>query len=140
MVFDDDMTASLVECLKNYKADKEGEGIDFEGDLVKLYGDIRVLMAAKYDEKNFGPVQLHALETDVNDMSKEDYKAFKEKFDKDQKLIKVGYERIKAKVKKIRASFQKAVSEGQDLAAEKSLKNTGTFLYRFGEVLQGLFP
>ena len=39
-IFDDDMTASLVESLKNYKVDKECEGIDFEGDLVKLYGDI----------------------------------------------------------------------------------------------------
>ena len=27
-------------------------------------------MAAKYDETNFGPVQLHPSETDVNDMSK----------------------------------------------------------------------
>ena len=59
-IFDDGMTASLVECLQNYKVDKEGEGIDFEGDLVKLCGHIRVLMASKYDETNFGPVQLHA--------------------------------------------------------------------------------
>ena len=36
----------------------------------------RTLMAAKYDERNFCPVQLHASETDMNDMSKEDYKAF----------------------------------------------------------------
>ena len=35
-IFDDDMTACLVESLKNYKADKEGEEIDFEGDLVKV--------------------------------------------------------------------------------------------------------
>ena len=121
-IFDDDMTASLVESLKNYKADKEDKGIDFEGDLVKLYGDIREVMAAKYDETNFGPVQLHASETDVNDMSKEDYKAFKEKFDKEQKLIKLGYERIKAKIKKIRASFQKAVLEGTRSGSGKVIK------------------
>ena len=30
-IFDDEMTACLVECLLSYKVDKEGEGIDFEG-------------------------------------------------------------------------------------------------------------
>ena len=139
-IFDDDMTASLVECLQNYKADKEGEGIDFEGDLVKLYGDIRVLMAAKYDEKNFGPVQLHASETDVNDMSKEDYKAFKEKFDKDQKLIKVGYERIKAKVKKIRASFQKAVLESTRSGSGKVIKEHWDILIQIWGGAPGTVP
>ena len=28
-------------------------------------------MAAKYDETNFGPVQLHASEADINNMSKD---------------------------------------------------------------------
>ena len=76
------MTTGLVQCLVSYKVDKEGEGIDFEGDLVKLYGDIRKLMAERFDEDNFGPVEHIAATTDVNEMSKEDYKAFKEKFDK----------------------------------------------------------
>ena len=73
-IFDDEMTASLVECLVSYKVDKEGEGIDFEGDLVQLYGDIRKHMAERYDEDNFGPVEHVAAPTDVNKMSKEDYK------------------------------------------------------------------
>ena len=105
-----------------------------------MYGDIRVLMAAKYDETNFGPVQLHTSETDVHDRSKEDYEAFKEKFDKDQKLIKVGYERIKAKVKKIRASFQKAVLEGTRSASGKFIKEYWDILIQIWGGAPGTVP
>ena len=66
-------------------------------------------MAEIYDEENFVPVQHAAATTDVNETSKEDYKAFKDKFDKEQKSIKLGYKRVKAKVKKLCSSFQKAV-------------------------------
>jgi uncharacterized protein YcnI len=63
-------------------------------------------MAEIYDEENFGPVQHAATTTDVNETSKEDYN---DKFDKEQKSIKLGYKQVKAKVKKLCSSFQKAV-------------------------------
>ena len=44
-IFDNEKTAGSVQCLVSYKVDKEGEGINFEGDLVKLYSDIRKLIA-----------------------------------------------------------------------------------------------
>ncbi|CAB4019727.1 Hypothetical predicted protein [Paramuricea clavata] len=79
-------------------------------------------MAEIYNEENFGPVQHAAATTDVNDMSKEDYKAFKDKFDKEQKSIKLGYERVKAKVKKLHSSFQKAVVVGTRSGSGKIIK------------------
>jgi hypothetical protein len=121
-IFDDEMTACLVECLLSYKVDKEGEGIDFEGDLVQLYGDIRMRMAERYDEDNFGPVEHVAATTDASEMSKEEYKTFKDKFDKDQKSMKLGYDRVKAKIKKIRTSFQKAVLEGTRSGSGRVIK------------------
>ena len=73
-------------------------------------------------------------------MSKEDYKAFEEKFDKDQKLIKVGYERIKAKVKKIRASFQKAVLEGTRSGSGKFIKEYWDILIQIWGGAPGTVP
>ena len=139
-MFDDDMTASLVECLKKYKVDKEGEEIDFEGDLVKLYGDIRKLMAGIYEEDNFGPVEHAAATTDVNEMSKEDYKAFKQKIDKNQKSIKLGYERIKSKVKKLRASFQKAVLESTRSGSGRIIKKHWESLIQIWGGAPGTIP
>ena len=45
-------------------------------------------------------------------MSKEEFKEQKKNADDQQKAIKLGYDRIKAKVKKLRSNFQKAVAEG----------------------------
>ena len=139
-MFDDEMTAGLIECLVSYKVDKEGEGIDFEGDLVQLYGNIRERMAGRYVEDNFGPVEHIAATTDVNEMSNEDYKRFKDKFDKDQKLMKLGYDRVKAKIKKIRASFQKAVLEGTRCGSGRIIKEHWDSLIQIWVVLLVLSP
>ena len=48
----------------------------------------------------------------IEAMSKEEFKEHKKNADGQQKAIKLGYDRIKAKVKKLRSNFQKAVAEG----------------------------
>ena len=45
-------------------------------------------------------------------MTKEEFKEHKKNSDDQQKAINLGYDRIKAKVKKLRSNFQKAVAEG----------------------------
>ena len=81
----------------------EGKGLDFEGDLVKLkfYADVRNVMAEKYIESNFGPKETMQPSVEIEEMGKEDYSEFKKKVDEQEREIKLGYERIKAKVKKL---------------------------------------
>ena len=108
-VFSDEMVQDLLEIVKDIKINMEGRGLDFEGDLIKLYSEIRVSMAEKYN--GFGPNKITQPEIEIDEMTKEQYKAFKKINDEEEKAIKHGYERIKAKVKKLRSNFQKAVAE-----------------------------
>ena len=49
---------------------------------------------------------------DREEMSKEEFKEHEKNADGQQKAIKLGYDRIKAIVKKLRSNFQKAGAEG----------------------------
>ena len=51
----DQMVEDLLEVLRDIKANMEGKGLDFEGELGKLYADVRGMMAERYPESNFGP-------------------------------------------------------------------------------------
>ena len=63
----DKIEGALLECLKISKHDFKG--LDFKSDLVKLYIEVRSLMAEKYDRNEFVPV----ITTEVGeDLSKEE--------------------------------------------------------------------
>ena len=94
-----DKIDSLLECLKNIKTCYEFKGLDFESDLVKLYTEVRSLMAEKYDRNNFGPV----ITTEIgDDLSTEELAKQKAAVAEEQKLIKIGYQSIKQKIKDLR--------------------------------------
>ena len=101
----------------------EGEGLDFQGDLMKLYADIHKVMAEKYPESNFGPKETMQPSVEIEEVSKEDYKEFKKKVDEQERAIKLGYERIKAKVKKLQSGFQKCVAESTRSGSGKVIKD-----------------
>ena len=63
---------------------------DFESDLVKLYAEIRSLMAEKYDRNNFGPV----ITTEIGDDLLTKELAKQKATVSEEKLIKIGYQRI----------------------------------------------
>ena len=54
-IFRDSMVEDLLEALEASKTEYEGRGLDFEGDLVKLYSELRKTMSEKYEETDFGP-------------------------------------------------------------------------------------
>ena len=65
----DRIEGALLECLKNIKTCYDFKGLDFKSDLVKLYTEVRSLMAEKYDRNEFVPV----ITTEVGeDLSKEE--------------------------------------------------------------------
>ena len=51
----DNMTEKLIEMILSYKSSEKYEGVDFESDLVKIYSDIRKMMAELHPSANFGP-------------------------------------------------------------------------------------
>ena len=61
-----EMVSFLVSTLLDFKREQEDEGNDFEGDLVKLYSDVRIAMAEKFEI--FGP--LYVAYRSIDDMNK----------------------------------------------------------------------
>ena len=103
------MVGELINCLNEQKSQYEFKGLDFEADLVKLYRDIRVMMAEKYENGSFGPVSQRELPEDLtlNELTQEKFL-----LEKERKAIKTGYDQIKTKCKEIRQNYRKAVTEG----------------------------
>ena len=104
----------MIEALAASKTEYEGRGLDFEGDLVKLYSQLRKTMLEKYEQidHDFGPTAVSEPTKSMKEMSKGEFKQHKMNAGGQQKAINFGYDRIKAKVKNIRSNFQKAVAEG----------------------------
>ena len=71
----DGMVEDLIEVLEATKVEYEGRGLDFQGDLVKLFGsELRKSMAEKYEPTDFGrPIQVSEPTTPVEEMSKEEF-------------------------------------------------------------------
>ena len=104
------MIDSLINCLNEQKTQYEFKGLDFEADLVKLYTDIRIMMAECFEREAFGPVKERNISEGLttSELAKE-----KVKLQQDKKEIKAGYDRIKNMAKKIRQNYRKAVTEGK---------------------------
>ena len=75
--FRDSMVEDLVEALE--ASAYEGRG--FEGDLVKLYSELRKTMSEKYEETDFGPTAVSEPTTSIEEMSKEEFKEHKKNAD-----------------------------------------------------------
>ena len=84
------MVESLLLYANEIKTQYEYKGLDSEADLTKFYNEVRKSMAGQYEVRHFGAVD-----------------------EGDKKLTKMGYQRIKAKVKEVRQQYRKAVTEGR---------------------------
>ena len=122
-IFRDLMVEDLIEALEASKSEYEGRGLDFEGDLVKLYPKLCKAVSEKYEEIEFGPTAVSEPTKSIQETSKEEFKEHKTNADGQQKAIKLGYDIIKAKVKKLRSNFQKAVAEGTRSGSGRIMKD-----------------
>ena len=59
-----EMVATLMQSLKEFKHAEEDNGSDFEGDLVRLYSELRIAMSKVFPKKDFGPTTVTYEETD----------------------------------------------------------------------------
>ena len=101
--WNDEKLNALILCLYDYKAQKDFQGKDMESDLVRLYEDLRKMMATKFPPEDFGPEYVSNIPKDLTDL---------EKATLEKKQIKVGYNRIKYRVKILSQNFKKAVVDG----------------------------
>ncbi|XP_065068491.1 uncharacterized protein LOC135693836 isoform X2 [Rhopilema esculentum] len=108
-LWNDEMTKFLIVCLHDYKKRKELEGIDIQSDLVNVYEDVRQMMAALYPPENFGPVNVSSITQGLN--KREHHKQFNI-IQEERKGIKLGYGRIRDKIREMRRNFKKAITEG----------------------------
>eukprot|EP00112_Aurelia_sp_Birch-Aquarium-sp1_P020835 Seg546.4 transcript_id=Seg546.4/GoldUCD/mRNA.D3Y31 product="hypothetical protein" protein_id=Seg546.4/GoldUCD/D3Y31 len=116
--WNDEKVESLIFCLYDYKTKKDYEGKDMEADLVKLYEDIRQLMASMYPPENFGPEEITRIPEGLDDREKVKLERF---IAEEKRLIKVGHGRVKGRVKSVRQNFKKAVIEGTRSGSGKLL-------------------
>ena len=79
---------------------------------MKLYAQLHQTMLENYEQTDFGPTAVSEPTKSMEEMSKDEFKEHKKNADCQQKAINLGCDRIKAKVKKLRSNFQKAVAEG----------------------------
>ena len=120
-----DKIDALFECLKNIKTCYEFKGLDFESDLDKLYTEVRSLMAEKYDRNDFGPV----ITTEIGeDLSTEELAKQKAAVAEEKKLIKIGYQRIKQKIKDLRQDYSNAVTVGRRSGSGKLVEDNWEIL------------
>ena len=75
-----------------------------------MYTEIRKCLAEDYPEK-FGPKNTTGPSMPVKDMNSQEYQAYKKILDKEQELIKKGYDRVKEKIRNVRQDFRAAVSK-----------------------------
>ena len=76
-------------------------------------------MSEKYEETDFGSTAVSEPTKSMEEVRKEEFRERKKNADGQQKAIKLGYDRIKAKVKKLRSNFQKACSKQRALDLEE---------------------
>ena len=93
--------------------------MDFESDLVKLYTEVRSLMAEKYDRNDFGPV----ITGKGDDLSTEELAKQKAAIAEEQKLIKNDYQKIKQKIKDLRQDYKNAVTVGRRSGSGKLVED-----------------
>lgn len=101
-----EMVESLLLNLNEYKSSKTFEGLDFEADFIKMYGDLRSMMSRMYPVSDFGPESIPAKEETETNM---EYKKRVEQLDKSKKE---GYARIKNKIRELRRGYKHAVDKG----------------------------
>ena len=94
------MVESLINGLKEYKSICEFNSIDFNADKVKLYEEVRKIVASSHPN-NFGPLEAYKPKKPLKEMTKEEYECYRNAHSICLKEIKIGYERIKEKIKSI---------------------------------------
>lgn len=61
---------------------------------------------------DFGPESCHDPGKELKDMDSEEYESYRKRLEEEKQKIKLGYQRIKEKVKNVRQDYRSAVKKG----------------------------
>ena len=101
----------LLKYIKEYKTRCEFNGVDFEADLASMYTEVRRCMAIDY-AGDFGPESVLEPGGELKDMDSEEYESYRKKLEDQKRIIRLGYQRIKEKIKSVRQDYRHAVNKG----------------------------
>ena len=110
-------------CPGAIKSKKEFDGVDFEGDLVVFYGEIRKMMSINFDDSDFGPVTVSECPKPLQDMNDKELKEFNVMVKLEKSAIKKGYDRVKEKIKALRQDYRTAVNTGTRSGSGKIVRD-----------------
>lgn len=85
-------------------------GSDFQADLVTCYGEVRKMMAIMFPLSDFGPGIISSQDTEL--MEPDELIQYKRRIDRLERMKKDGYNRVKAKIKELRAGYKAAIDKG----------------------------
>ena len=106
----EEMTNALLACLIESKVEHEYNGNDLMSDLVTLYRNIQEKLAKQSELEHFGQVAISHVRDNLDAASLVEHKI---KVSSEKRVLKMGYERIKEKVKAIQQDHRKPVTEGR---------------------------
>lgn len=117
------MTETLIDCLNEEKSEFEFKGLDFEADLVKLYGNIRIRMSKIYTNGEFGVTEPKEIEDglETQQLAKEKIRLAEEK-----KKLNLGMIELKPRQKKFARTIEKQLVKDVDQEVAKSFVTIGT--------------
>ena len=78
---------------------------------LRVYTEVRRCMGIDFPD-DFGPESVSEPTTELTDMESDEYKLHRKKLDKQNSKIRIGYQRIKEKVKNLRQDYRNAVNKG----------------------------
>ena len=106
----DKLVNDLLNTLSNFKSTVEFKSKDFNADKPRQYEEVRkeIVRIDSDNEKCFGPVDLPALPSDIEDENEIQLTECQRK--KANESIRQGYKWIMEKIKKIRSAFSTAIT------------------------------
>ena len=128
----DENVKHLISAIVEFKTLCDFNNVDFSSDLITMYNEVRKNLAKEFPEDFGVPSETKASKA-IQEMTKEEYKLYKSRLDKEQNLIRKGKERVKEKIKSIRQDFSKAVN--RQLAVGKLYMLTGMSSLKYGALL-----
>jgi len=100
----------LLDSVITFKTKMTSKNLEFEANKILFYSEVREMMAALYPESDFGPIS--DIAENIEDMTDSERKEYERRKMKEDVLIKEGYNRVKTKVKEIRANYNTVVGKG----------------------------
>ena len=89
------MIEDLINCLADYKAKMDYQGLDYDGDRPQQKKDVRMEMAKKYENRELGPVTVTPPKKPLTELSMDEKSVYLKSKTTENGLIQKGHQRGK---------------------------------------------